>query len=705
MDAGPNYRFGQYELDAASGMLLADGQPRALNPRAFKLLLLLLNKHGQLVTKDEIMEQVWEGLFVEENNLAVQISALRKALGDGPNGQPFIVNVSGQGYRFVAAVTRPGAEEPAAAPHRRDVPRPVRRLLAGAFAVAAIGLAALVWHYWGDDKAPPRLSIAVLPFRNLSNDPEQTYLADAVSDDLTTELAHLPGSFVIARESADTYRDRVVTAQQVGKELGVRYMLEGSVRPVADRLLINAQLIDTGSGAHLWAERFDTDRVQLDEAQASIVHHIAGALSFNLLQIEGQRSALDRPKDPDALDLFFRARSILDRDRSLKGLDAAQPLLEKAIAQRPDFIDALNTLSWLLLRRGSEFDDPKQAVDWAEASALTSRALAIDPKSPSALVNKGQSLQLDGKCREAIASFQLALSIAPNDIPARDGIGLCGDILGHPEQMVAAMREAIALDPQDPGNADRFGHLGMAFLLLDRPQDAIEWLLKAEAGRSEPVERFERGLIEAYALTGRSPEAREKFARYDKLWPRRTVWRESCYASKAVSTLPGFQHALSGLAAAGMPAFENEAANENVPPTTEFQLADFYSPTPAYAPYAKTATTDELSRMLSSSPSPVILDVGCAKAAIPGAILAYWADDGLQINDGIQTRLTKALEVPTGGDFARAVVVVGTGIYGWGAYNVTLRLNALGYRNVYWYRGGEEAWAAAGLPAEDRRDP
>jgi TolB-like protein/DNA-binding winged helix-turn-helix (wHTH) protein/rhodanese-related sulfurtransferase len=717
MDVGPNYRFGRFELDPAAGLLRAGGERVPLNPRAFKLLHLLVRNHPRLVTKDEIMEQVWEGLFVEENNLAVQVSALRKALRDGPHGEPYVVNVPGQGYRFVGPVTMAGEERPDAPAATEAVPRAAtashhdRRvwIIAGAAAVTLVmlglGALALLLRGPGAGAGAPRLSIAVLPFHNLSSDPEQTYLADAVSDDLTTDLARLPGSFVIARESADTYRDKPATAQQIGRELGVRYMLEGSVRPAADRLLINAQLIDTGSGAHLWAERFDTARAEIGAAQREIVSRIASALSFHLVQIEGQRSAAERPKDPDALDLFFRARSMLDRDRSLKGMEAAQPLLEKAIALQPDFVDALNELSWLLLRRDSEFDDPGDDGDWTEAERLTKRALAIDPHSAGALVNRGQLLLIDNKCPDALSSFESALSGEPSNVVARDGIGRCGDMLGHPEEMVQAMREALALSPEDPGINDRYGHLGMAMLLLDRPADAIEWLRKAEAGQSEPVERFERGLIEAYALTGRMQEAREKFAAYDRLWPRRSVWRESCYASRAVSQLPGLKHALAALQAAGMPEFADETIDQGVAPATTLQLADFYAPTPLTVPGAVTIKTTELAALLARTPSPVVLDVSCGEAVIAGALFAPWADDGDRLDDRIQVQLGEELGARTGGDFARPVVTVGSGVHGWAGYGAALRVLALGYRSVYWYRGGEEAWAKAHMPAEDRRDP
>ena len=155
-------------------------------------------------------------------------------------------------------------------------------------------------------KAPPRLSIVVMPFRNLGTDPADGYLADAVSDDLTTDLSHIPGSVVIARSSADVYKTRNVGAEQIGRELGVRYLLEGSLRRTGDQIVINAQLIDTQTGAHLWAERFDASRQELVDTQMAIVRRIASALNFTLVQIEGQRSLQDRPNDPDAVDLFFQ---------------------------------------------------------------------------------------------------------------------------------------------------------------------------------------------------------------------------------------------------------------------------------------------------------------------------------------------------------------------------------------------------------------
>jgi hypothetical protein len=183
------------------------------------------------------------------------------------------------------------------------------------------------------------------------------------------------------------------------------------------------------------------------------------------------------------------------------------------------------------------------------------------------------------------------------------------------------------------------------------------------------------------------------------------VWRETCYASKAASQLPGLQHALSGLKAAGEPEFADEGADEGVAPASTLRVADFYAPTPLSAPGATTIRTKDLTTMLARVPAPVVLDVSCGEAVIPGGLFAPWADDGTRLDDAIQARLAQELGAKTGGNLERGVVAVGAGVHGWAGYNAALRVIALGYRTVYWYRGGEEAWARAHLPAEDRRDP
>ena len=719
------YEFGRFRLDVGRRTLLADGAPVSLSSRAFDILQLLIELRDRVVTKDEILDRVWQGIVVEENNLSVQISGLRRALGEKAEGQPFIVTIPGRGYRFVgqvaeqpfappaeapeatAEVPNPFLSEPAAAPGRRSwAPWAILAavVVASALLIPGVRLSQLPPTQLSEATrppvSPPRLSIAVLPFRNLSNDPEQDYLADAVSDDLTTELSHLVGSFVIARQSSDSYKGKAVGASQIGRELGVRYVLEGSVRRADDKIFINAQLIDTETGAHLWADRFDVAHTQLSETQIDIVQRIGSALNFKLVQLEGQRSIHDRPNDPDALDLFLRARSIIDRDDSLDGFNTAQPLLEKAIQLQPDFADAMTELAWLLLTKMKEFDDPTDAEDRQEAHKAVTRALALAPDNARTLAAKGMLLMIEQGCQEASASYRLALSFDPNNVPALTGLARCADELGHPDETVELVRRILRIDPENPNNRIRYHQLGMALAMLGRHADAIEWFERAEAANSEPMWSNQMALIAVYGATGRLEEAKARYAAYDHRWPHQTVWRLGCYASKTQAANAGFQQMLAGLRAAGMPEFADEAHDEGIAPVAEKKRMGDFDPTPMAAPGARTITTAGLGALLRQNPQPTVVDVGCGAATIQGAVRQH---DDTFLTPEAEAKLKAGIEARTGGDLDRPVVAMGSGPYGWASYNAALALHELGYRHILWYRGGEEAWAAAGMPSQDDR--
>jgi TolB-like protein len=253
--------FEGFRLDRRGGVLFRRDQqdvftPIAIGRRALDILGVLVERPGDLVLRDDIIEAVWPGTTVEDSNLNVQIAALRRLLDDGRAEGSCIQTVSGRGYRFVAPVTR---VEPAAPAH----------------AVVA-----------------PRLSIVVLPFTNLSNDPEQQYFADGITEDLTTDLSRLVGMFVISRNTAFTYRNKPVDTKQIGRELGVRYALEGSVRRSGNQVRVSVQLIDATTDAHLWAERFDGDTSDLFALQNEITSRIAVALDLELIGVEAGRPSI-----------------------------------------------------------------------------------------------------------------------------------------------------------------------------------------------------------------------------------------------------------------------------------------------------------------------------------------------------------------------------------------------------------------------------
>ena len=388
------YLFDDFRLDRRGGGLFRCAEaggpvPVSLGSRALDVLRVLIERHGDLVAKDELMAAVWPNTVVEEANLTVQISTLRRVLDNGRPGASCIQTAPGRGYRFVAAVTRldqaavaevslastaidgPALIAPKPNPATANGAQPAvpvaSRGLGVARRPAALAIAGLVlllgigaaWWLTGDRSRPvgqtpvapaqsatafpaavahppaPRLSLVVLPFKNIGDDPRDTYLADGITDDLTTDLSHIAEAFVIARESAYTYRGKATDVRQIGRELGVRYVLEGSVRRIDATLKVNAQLISAETGAHLWSDRFDEEISELGAGQEQVVTRMRAGLGISMVEIENARSLRERPTNPDAFDLILRARSLENLPPNLQRNDEALSLYERALSLDP----------------------------------------------------------------------------------------------------------------------------------------------------------------------------------------------------------------------------------------------------------------------------------------------------------------------------------------------------------------------------------
>jgi len=709
----PPIAFHHFLLDPGRRLLTAAGKPVALSPRGFDILALLVERRDRVVTKDEIMAEVWRGTIVEENNLAVQISGLRRALGVLPGGAQIITTVPGRGYRFVAPIGEPQAPAaPVSAPARlpeaassgplRPASQPICWRCRAILALGLLGLAMLAWRQpWRSPEtaAPPRLSIVVLPFRNLGDDPDRDTLADAITDDLTTDLSHMPGSVVIARTSADIYKGRAVPVEQIGRALNVRYVLEGSVRSTQGTLRVNAQLIDASTGAHLWAERYDAGTARLWDAQTDIVRHIASGLDRVLLHTEVARAALERPGNQDALDLFFSARSVMDRGDLPEQMTEAQRLLKRAIVAEPDFVDALAALGWLLTRKLQTYDYPDYMRDADEADRVIAHALAIAPDNPAVLAAHGRLLAYHGRCTEAAPVFAAALAAEPNNLAALAGTANCAWLNGQPDQVAALEQTLLRLDPLGPYTTGRTQLFGLATLFGGHTGDAIQILKQTETAEGtklksvdglSPAETTRLFLIAAYAMNGDLAEARRRYNAYRAIWPRRTVWRQMAFFNTAQSHMPAFARVTGALQDAGMPRFADEHEDDHLPPTsTPLTGADFAA-TPLSIPGGEVIDTPGLKHLLATQPAPIIVDVGRGSAIIPSALPLSDADAALD-RQALQTtefgrRADSAPDAP--------IVVAGTGPSGVNSYNTALHFLAAGYHKLYWYRGGEEAWAA-----------
>jgi TolB-like protein len=499
--------FGGFRFDRRRGLLSRqneDGRlvPVAIGSRALDVLGLLIDRHGDLVSREEIMNAVWPGV-VEGANVTVQISALRRALDDGRSDGSPIQTIPGRGYRFTAAVTRRDRVDPDRASRlqaRKESTENIARALKPELTEEPARTSV-------PPAAAPRLSIVVLPFTNLSDDREQQYFADAITEDLTTDLSRLANMFVISRNTAFTYRNKPVDTKQIGRELGVRYVLEGSVRRSGNQLRVNAQLIDAATDAHLWTERFDRDTADLFALQDEITSRIAIALNLELVTVEAARPT----SHPDAFDYILRARAAYLKPPSRDRYAAAIPLYERALALDPRSVEAQSELANILMARvvGMMSDSP--AADITRAEGLVGQALAASPRSPLAHKARGQLLRAQNRFQEAIPEYETALAFNRNWVAALGDLGNCKLFTGSLEEVIPLMEQAIRLSPRDPQIGLYYYQIGRVHLLQSRIEEAIHWLEKARSAMPEPV-YIHASLASAYGLKGDTERAATELA-------------------------------------------------------------------------------------------------------------------------------------------------------------------------------------------------
>jgi TolB-like protein/Tfp pilus assembly protein PilF len=412
-------------------------------------------------------------------------------------------------------------------------------------------------------KAPAeaaRLSIVVLPFANLSGDPGQDYLVDALTDELITSLARIRDSFVIARNTAMTFKGKTVDAKAIGKDLGVRYVLEGSVQQSGDRTRVNAQLIDADSGAHLWAEQFDTPRAELLQTQDAIVTHLAHAMDLQLIWAEGARVKRTPVANRDAEDLALQCHAGTRKAGWIgKEAEAAYALCEQALAIDPNNVRALMVLGTkpFMLAQSGVSSDPKG--DLKRADELESKALALDPDWTWSHNNKGNILRFQARYQEALAEHERALALDPSNVNAAAQLGFDYQMLGRFDKSLEYFDKAILASPYDPLLAHLYGGKALANFGLKRYDQAIELARQAIAINPNYVQYIHATLVAALALTGHEAEAREALQRYLALpstGPLKTIAAWKAYYSAQGGDPPRVEfneRTYDGLRKAGMP--------------------------------------------------------------------------------------------------------------------------------------------------------
>ena len=421
--------FGDYEINLDRRELRRAKRPVHVQPQVFDLLVYLVQNRDRVVSKDDLIASVWSGRIVSESTLTSRINAARKAVGDSGELQKLIRTIPRKGLRFIGAVNeQPDNIQPLETPPQQIREQPRKAL-----------------------PLSDRPAIALLPFNNMSGDPEQEYFSDGISEDIITALSKLRWFFVISRNSSFTYKGKSVHMKQIGAELGVRYVVEGSVRKSGDRVRITAQLNDVSTGSHVWAEHYDRNLTDVFAVQDEITEAIVAAIEPQIYVAENFRSRRKPPNSLDAWDLVMRALShywrITPQDNAV-----AQALLEKAAAIDPNYGQALGVLAVShLFGANMGWADLATAVPIARRAALA--AVRADSEDPWAHYALGSVYLLTRHFDDSLAEFELALQLNPNFALAQGHYGLLLTYCERWEEGADAARRALRLSPRDPFSA------------------------------------------------------------------------------------------------------------------------------------------------------------------------------------------------------------------------------------------------------------
>jgi TolB-like protein len=427
--------FGDYEIDVERRELRRAKAPVHIEPQVFDLLVYLVQNCDRVVSKDDLIASVWGGRIVSDSTLTSRINAARKALGDSGKDQKLIRTIARKGFRFVGAVGAQSDAEPAhtsgSLPDEIDEhSRPALPL-------------------------PDRPAIAVLPFVNMSGEPEQEYFSDGISEDIITALSKLRWFFVIARNSSFIYKGKAVHLKEIAEELGVGYVVEGSVRKGGDRVRITVQLNDVATGSHIWAERYDRDLTDVFALQDEITEAIVAAIEPQLYAAENFRAQRKPPDSMDAWDLVMRALSHYWRVTRQDNV-VAQALLEKATAIDPSYGQALGLLAAShTFSAHMGWADMATVVPIAERAALA--AIRADSEDPWAHYALGSVCLFTRRFDDSLAEFEVALRLNPNFSLAQGYYGLTLSYCGRWEEADLAARRALRLSPRDPFSAVYYG--------------------------------------------------------------------------------------------------------------------------------------------------------------------------------------------------------------------------------------------------------
>ncbi len=510
------YLFEEYALDTDRRELHRGVDVISVAPQVFDLLGYLIRNRERVVSKDDLINAIWNGRVVSDAALTTRLNVARTAVGDSGEEQRLIKTLPRKGFRFVGPVQEAHALVAAeVANNSEDSPKPALAL-------------------------PDKPSIAILPFVNLSSDLEQDYFADGMVDDITTALSRFKLLFVIARNSSFTYKGRAVDIKQVGRELGVRYVLEGSVRKAAGKVRITCQLIDATTGAHLWADRFEGDLSDIFALQDEITVNVVSAVQPKLLQAEIDL-AVRHPNSLSAYEIYLRATAYY-YSMTREGLAEAIRLLNRALEIDPRYSAAASlailchTLN--LIQRWTL--DPQLEIK--EAARLSQLVLSIDESDPDTLACVGWAkAYVSGDFGAATEMVDRAVALNPNSATAWNYRGLTCVYVGQPQEAVRSFERGIRLSPLDPMLFGLFAMMGIALIGLGRFDEAVAAAMKA-IRKNKTFTAGYRCLASALAHLGQDEEARKTVAQLLEIEPDSRIpsgWPQVYIEGLRKAGLPG----------------------------------------------------------------------------------------------------------------------------------------------------------------------
>jgi TolB-like protein len=519
--------FGDYEIDVERRELRRAKAPVHIEPQVFDLLVYLVQNCDRVVSKDDLIASVWGGRIVSDSTLTSRINAARKALGDSGKDQKLIRTIARKGFRFVGAVGAQSDAEPAhtsgSLPDEIDEhSRPALPL-------------------------PDRPAIAVLPFVNMSGEPEQEYFSDGISEDIITALSKLRWFFVMARNSSFIYKGKAVHLKEIAEELGVGYVVEGSVRKGGDRVRITVQLNDVATGSHIWAERYDRDLTDVFALQDEITEAIVAAIEPQLYAAENFRAQRKPPDSMDAWDLVMRALSHYWRVTRQDNV-VAQALLEKATAIDPSYGQALGLLAAShTFSAHMGWADMATVVPIAERAALA--AIRADSEDPWAHYALGSVCLFTRRFDDSLAEFEVALRLNPNFSLAQGYYGLTLSYCGRWEEADLAARRALRLSPRDPFSAVYYGIAAYAQFVGRNYEEAMRLSREGIRQRGDFVGAH-RVLTAAAAMAGQDDVAKSALQELRRAQPNISLgWIASQMPIKLEADR---EHYLEGFRRAGL---------------------------------------------------------------------------------------------------------------------------------------------------------